>query len=185
MTGLQQIVTAAQEMIQICEQERTNKADKEKLLKLHAAVLTHIEELNECEICGSVTDLVVTMTIEPMTAKLCKPCGIKAIEVGKIRKPATRKRSTRTSQKGAPTGKRRSVPQQTSLNNIAELYAEVAKQTGLKKTDIKRLHKIIQEIASPMNLENTILYVKQEAELSKLRIEPGVLGTAVGLLMPA
>ena len=44
------------------------------------------------------------------------------------------------------------------------------KETSLKKTDIKRLHKIIQEIPSPMNLENTILYVKREAELVKLRI---------------
>ena len=38
MTGLQQIATAAQEILQICEQKRTSKADKEKLLKLQAAI---------------------------------------------------------------------------------------------------------------------------------------------------
>lgn len=185
MTGLQQIVTTAQEMIQICEQERASKADKEKLLKLQAAIFTHIEDLTECEVCGSITDLVVTMTIEPVTAKLCKTCGINALEIGKIKKPATRKRPTRTRQKHSPASKKKSSLCQTPSNTIDELYAEVEKRTGLKKTDIKRLHKIIQEIASPMNLENTTLYVKQEADLAKLRIEQAALRTAVGLLMPA
>jgi D-hexose-6-phosphate mutarotase len=185
MTGLQKIVTAAREIIQICEQERTNKADKEKLLKLQAAIFTHIEDLTECEVCGLITDLVVTMTIEPVTAKLCKDCGIKAIEAGRIKKPATRQRSTGTAQKNVPTSKKKSPPQQTSPGNIDELYVEVEKQTSLKKTAIKRLHKIIQEIASPMNLENTVLYVKHEVELAKLKIEQDALKTAVTLLMAA
>lgn len=185
MTGLKQIVTAAQEIIQICEQERTNKADKEKLLKLQGSIFTHIEELTECDVCGSITDIVVTMTIEPVTAKLCKDCGINAIEAGKIKKPTTRKRSTRAARKNVPTAKKKSSPQQTSPKNADELYAEVAKETSLKKTDIKRLHKIIQEITGPMNLENTILYVKREAELAKLRIEQDALKTAVTLLMTA
>ena len=184
MTGLKQIATAAQQIIQICEQERTNKADKEKLLKLQGSILTHIEELTECDVCGSITDLVVTITIEPVTAKLCKDCGINAIEAGKIKKPTTRKRSTRAAQKNVPTAKKKS-PQRTSPKNASELYAEVEKETSLKKTDIRRLHKIIQEIASPMNLENTILYVKHEAELAKLRIEQDALKTAVTLLMAA
>lgn len=185
MTGLQQIATAAREILQICEQQRTNKADKEKLLKLQAAIFTHIEDLTECEVCGSITDLVVTMTIEPVTAKLCKECGINAIEVGKIKKTTTRKRATGTRQKHLPTTKKKSSQRQTSPSNIDELYAEVEKQTSLKKTDVKRLHKIIREISSPMNLENTILYVKHEAELAKLRIEQDALKTAVGLLMAA
>lgn len=185
MTDLQQIAKAAQEIVQICEQKRTNKADKEKLLKLQGAILTHIEDLTECDVCGSITDLVVTMTIEPVTAKLCKDCGINAIEAGKIKKTATRKRSTRAARKNAPTTKRKSPRQQASPKSTDELYAEVEKQTSLKKTDIKRLHKIIQEIAGPMNLENTILYVKREVELAKLRIEQDALRTAVGLLMAA
>ena len=186
MTDLQQIVKAAQEIIQICEQKQTNKADKEKLLKLQGAILTHIEELTECDVCGSITDLVVTMTIEPVTAKLCKDCGINAIEAGKIRKATTRKRSTRAVRKNGPTAKKKSSPRQrTSPKNADELYAEVEKETHLKKTDIKRLHKIIQEIASPMNLENTVLYVKHEAELAKMRIEQDALKAAVTLLMAA
>jgi hypothetical protein len=184
MTDLQQIAKAAQEIIQICEQKRTSKADKEKLLKLQGAILTHIEGLTECDVCGSITDLVVTMTIEPVTAKLCKDCGIDAIEAGKIKKATTRKRSGRTVRKDVSTAKKKSPPRQTPLSST-ELYAEVEKQTSLKKTDIKRLHKIIQEIASPMNLENTVLYVKHEAELAKLRIEQDALKAAVTLLMAA
>ena len=185
MTGLQQIATAAQEIIQICEQEGTNKADKEKLLKLQAAIYTHIEDLTECEVCGSITDLVVTMTIEPVTAKLCRDCGINAIEAGGIKKTATRRRSTRTARQKVSTAKKKSPPQQASPGNTDELYVEVGKQTSLKKTDIKRLHKIIQDIASPMNLENTVLYVKREVEVAKLKIEQDALNTAVTLLMAA
>ncbi len=185
MTDLQQIAKAAQEIIQICEQERTSKADKERLLKLQGAILTHIEGLTECEVCGSITDLVVTMTIEPVTAKLCKDCGINAIEAGKIKKATTRKRSAQAARKNVPTAKRKSPSRQVSPKNADELYAEVEKETSLKKTDIKRLHKIIQEIAGPMNLENTVLYVKHEAELAKLRIEQDALKTAVTLLMAA
>ena len=185
MTDLQQIIKAAQEIIQICEQKQTNKADKEKLLKLQGAILTHIEGLTECDVCGSITDLVVTMTIEPVTAKLCKDCGINAIEAGKIKKATTRKRATRAVKKNAPTAKKKASPQRASPKNIDELYAEVEKETSLKKTEVKRLHKIIQEIASPMNLENTVLYVKHEAELAKMRIEQDALKTAVTLLMTA
>ena len=185
MIGLQRIATAAQEIIQICEQERTNKADKEKLLKLQAAIYTHIEDLTECEVCGSITDLVVTMTIEPVTAKLCRDCGINAIEAGGIKKTATRRRSTRTARQKVSTAKKKSPPHQASPGNTDELYAEVEKQTSLKKTDIKRLHKIIQDIASPMNLENTVLYVKREVEVAKLKIEQDALKTAVTLLMAA
>ena len=186
MTDLRQIAKAAQEIIQICEQERASKADKERLLKLQGAILTHIEELTECEACGSITDLVVTMTIEPVTAKLCKDCGINAIEAGKIKKAAPRKRSTRAARKNVPTPKKRSASRQrTSPKSADELYAEVEKETSLKRTDIKRLHKIIQEITGPMNLENTVLYVKREAELAKLRIEQDALKTAVTLLMAA
>ena len=185
MTDLQQITKAAQEIIQICEQKRTSKADKERLLKLQGAILTHIEGLTECEVCGSITDLVVTMTIEPVTAKLCKDCGINAIEAGKIKKTTTRKRSTRAARKNVPTAKQKSSPRRTSPKNTDELYSEVEKETSLKRTDVKRLHKIIQEISSPMNLENTVLYVKHEAELAKLRIEQDALKTAVTLLMAA
>ena len=112
MADLQQIAKTAQEIIQICEQGRTNKADKERLLKLQEAILTHIESLTECEVCGSITDLVVTMTIEPVTAKLCKDCGINAIEAGKIKKATTRKRPARTVRKNVPTAKKKSSPQQ-------------------------------------------------------------------------
>lgn len=185
MTDLQQIAKAAQEIIQICEQKRTNKADKEKLLKLQGAILTHIEGLTECEVCGSVTDLVVTMTIEPVTAKLCKDCGINAIEAGKIKKATTRKRSTRAAGKNVSTAKKKASPRRASPKNVDELYAEVEKETSLKKTEVKRLHKIVQEIATPMNLENTVLYVKHEAELAKMRIEQDALKTAVTLLMAA
>ena len=190
MGALQQIEAAAQEITQICQKERTNKADKEKLLKLHAEIFTNIENLIECEICGATTDLIVTMTIEPVTAKVCKDCGIKALEAGEIRKPTSRKRAPRSRKKASTTAPPKAVPaakEEQPLpqkqTDAADLYATVENQTHLKKTDIKRLHKIIQEIAGPMNLEHTLQYVKREAELAKLKIEDENLDKAVELLM--
>ena len=191
MGALQQIETAAQAIIELCRKERTAKADKERLLKLQGEIFTNIENLIQCEVCGSVTDLIVTMTIDQVTAKLCKDCGIKALEAGKIQKSPVRKRSTRSRKKkgqtaappkAAPTAEGEPLTAQKAANTT-DPHAEVENETGLKKTDIKRIHKIIQEIASPMNLENTIVYVTQEAAIAKLKIEQGALRKAVELLM--
>lgn len=193
MGALQQIEAAAQNIIEICQKERTNKADKEKLLKLQGEIFTHVENLTECEICSSITDLVVTMTIDTATAKLCKDCGITALETGKIQKPTPRKRSPRPTEKtaarrtspvSAPKAEK-GAPTPQKVADTSDLYVEVEKQTNLKKTEIKRLHKIIQEIAGPMSLEHTLQYVKREAENAKLRIEQGALSKAVELLMAA
>jgi len=223
MGSLQQIQAAAQSIIEICQKDLATKADKEKLLKLQGEIFTGIENLVECEICGSITDLIVTMTLAEVTAKVCTPCGIHALEVGKIQRRTVRRRSKKktgsttvpakattekpkkkvesTSQpsnaataakskkrmessmalpKAAPTARKAST---NSSTDTVELYEEVEKQTGLKKTEIKRLHKMIEEIASPMNLEHTVLYITHEAGLAKLKIEPEVLGEAVKLLM--
>ncbi len=193
MGALQQIETAAQGIIEICRKQQTTKADKEGLLKLQGEIFTKIENLVECERCGSITDLIVTMTIEPVTAKLCKNCAMEALEAGKIEQQATRKRSTQSRKKNSPTAvtpkatpaEADEPPPPQTQTETTDLYVEVEKQTGLKKADIKRLHKIVREIASPMNLENTILYVTHEAGLAKFKIEPGALNKAVELLMAA
>jgi ribosome-binding protein aMBF1 (putative translation factor) len=214
MSSLQQIEVAAQGIIEICQKDRAMTADKEKLMKLQAQIFTGIENLVECESCGSITDLIVTMTLDEITAKVCRECGIKALEAGKIQKPTTHRRTTRSKKKpestkteakststprkspkkpdatptlpkAVPTTRREASPAQApeTQTNPAELYAEVEEQTGLKKADIKGLHKIIDGIASPMNLEHTIDYVRREAEIAKLKIEPQILGEAVKFLM--
>ena len=206
---LEQIEAAAQGIIEICKKDRTTRSDKERLLKLQAEIFTGIEELIECESCGSITSLIVTMTLDEVTAKVCKECGIKALEVGKIQKPTTRRRSrkktegTETASKAASTTKSkqqaesatgssksastsRNAPKNSSSGAPTEaeqLYEEIEGQTQLKKADVKRIHKIIQEIASPMNLEHTIVYVENEAELAKLKINPETLQQTVKLLM--
>ena len=196
MGALEPIEAAAQGIMTICRKERTTKTDKEKLLKLQAEIFKRIENLTECELCGAISDLIVTMTVAEVTAKLCKDCGISALEAGKIQKPATRRRSTRGRQKQAtsaeseattpePAAAKRRTPKVEKPTGTADLYSEVEKQTKLKKTEIKRLHRIIEEIAGPMNLEHTILYVRNEAELAKLKIEDEVLSKAVELLMAA
>jgi hypothetical protein len=209
MGTLQQIEAAAQGIIEICKKDRTTGADKDRLLKLQAEIFTGIENLVECESCGSITSLIVTMTLDEVTAKVCKECGIKALEAGKIQKSTTRRRprkkteggatapkatsTTKSKQqdesaiappKAAPAG-RKATPDSSSASQtgVEVLYEEVEGQTQLKKADIKRIHKIIQEIATPMNLEHTVVYVEHEAELAKLKINAETLREAVKLLM--
>ena len=190
MGRLQKIEAAAQNIGTICRQDRTTKGDKEKLLKLHGEILTNIENLIECEICGSITDLVVTMTLEQVTAEVCKACGIKALEVGKIQKRTSRSKSDRSKRKkesAASSSKPVAVAASTKppqLDTVA-FYEMVEERTGLKKTDVKRLHKMLHEIASPMNLENTISYMQREVEVARLKIGSAALGKAVKLLMDA
>ena len=67
----------------------------------------------------------------------------------------------------------------------AALHTRIEEETGIKKTDAKRLHKIVQEIATPMNLENTLTYVKREVENAKLKLDAIALQKAVEILIAA
>ena len=67
--------------------------------------------------------------------------------------------------------------------NFTELYGEVEAQTGIKKADVKKVHKLINEIAVPMDLENTVIYIAAEAERAKMKIERPTVEQAVSMLM--
>ncbi len=181
MGNLDQIEKAAQKLITLCKKDKPTKTDKEKMLVLHKDILVGIENLTECELCGSISEVIVTMTLAEVTAKLCKECGLKSLESGKIQKTTTRRRS-RTVKK--PTTQK---PEESPIEpeTPAALHSRVEEKTGIKKTDVKRLHKIIQDIATPMNLENTLTYVKREVENAKLKVDDKALEKAVEILVAA
>ena len=184
---LEQIEKTAEKLIALCQKEKPTKADKEKMLVLQANILSSIENLTECEHCNAISEVIVTMTLADVTAKLCKACGFKALEAGKIQKTSTRKRTR--------TAKTRNTPSKTSIpkpdaeveepESPAALHTRIEEQTGIKKTDVKRLHKIVQEIATPMSLTNTLTYVKREVENAKIKVDEGALEKAVEILMAA
>ena len=183
MGKLDNIENSAQKLIVLCQKEKPTKTDKQKMLALHAEILEGIEGLTECELCGTISEVIVTMTLADVTAKLCKECGVKALDVGKIQKstPRKRTRSTKTA-KPAPKKSDKKIEEPVTP---AELHARVEEQTGIKKTDVKRLHKIIEDIATPMNLEHTVTYVKREVENAKLKVEEKALEKAVEILTAA
>ncbi len=80
--------------------------------------------------------------------------------------------------KQSETGKKVEAKQ-----NFTELYGEVEAQTGIKKADVKKVHKLINEIAVPMDLENTVIYIAAEAERAKMKIERPAVEQAVSMLM--
>jgi len=197
MGHLETIEKAAQKLIALCQKEKQTKTDKEKMLVIHAEILTSIEDLSECDLCGAISELIVTMTLADATAKVCKECGIKSLEAGKIqssrqktsrtrtRRPKTEPAaSTRPKSKISRTRSKRETPTEKP-ESPAALHTRVEAQTGIKKADVKRLHKIVQDIAAPMSTEHTLNYVQREAEIAKIKVDAGALEKAVKLLIAA
>ncbi|RKU09624.1 hypothetical protein C6503_20950 [Candidatus Poribacteria bacterium] len=194
MGHLDTIEKAAQKLIALCQKEKQTKTDKEKMLVIQAEILESIENLVECELCGSISEIIVTMTLADVTAKLCKECGVKSLEAGKIQpfKQGTSRKRTRRA-KTATASSAQSKPNAGSTRTkqakpVEEpesptvLHTRVEAQTGIKKADVKRLHKIVQDIAAPMSPEHTLTYVQREVEIAKIKVEADALEKAVGLL---
>jgi hypothetical protein len=194
MGHLDTIEKAAQKLIALCQKEKQTKTDKEKMLVIHAEILMSIENLAECDACGAISELIVTMTLADATAKLCKECGIKSLEAGKIqssKQKTTRKRTPRSKTASASsvapkskTGSTRSKHEAPAKEpeSPSALHSRVEAETGIKKADVKRLHKIVQDIAAPMSPEHTLNYVQREAEIAKIKVDAGALEKAVALL---
>ncbi|MCG9127943.1 hypothetical protein JT359_10130 [Candidatus Poribacteria bacterium] len=186
MGNLDHIQKTAQKLIVLCQKEKTTKIDKEKMLLLQSEIQANIESLTECDLCSSISELIVKMTLADVTANLCKECSIKSIQSGKIQKTQTRRRSNTNKKQNSPSPSK-SKPKEIEKppESPTELHTRIEAQTGIKKTDVKRIHKIYQDIATPMNLDNTITYVMKEVELAKLRLDEKALQKAVELLYAA
>ena len=194
MGHLDTIEKAAQKLITLCQKEKQTKTDKEKMLQIQAEILAGIENLAECELCGSISEIIVTMTLEDVTAKLCKECGVKSLEAGKIQsskqgtsRKRTRRAKTPAASSAASKPKAKSTPTKQTKpveapESPAVLHTRVETQTGIKKADVKRLHKIVQDIATPMSPEHTLTYVQREVEIAKIKVEADALKKAVALL---
>ena len=194
MAHLDAIEKAAQKLIALCQKETQTKTDKEKMLEIQAEILASIENLAECELCGAISEMIVTMTLADATAKLCKACGVKSLETGKIQSSKQRTSRKRTRRPKTPTTSSAKSKSKTggtrskreaaikAPETPAELHTRVEAETGIKKTDIRRLHKIVQDIAAPMSPEHTLTYVQREAEIAKIKVEADALEKAVTLL---
>lgn len=195
MGHLDTIEKAAQKLIALCQKEKQTKTDKEKMLVIQAEILAGIENLAECERCGAISEVIVTMTLADVTAKLCKECGVKSLEAGKIqsskqgtsRKRASRaKTSTASSAQSKPNAKSTRAKQTKRVaeepESPAVLHTRVEAETGIKKTDVRKLHKIVQDIAAPMSPEHTLTYVQREVEIAKMKVDASALEKAVALL---
>lgn len=190
MGHLDTIEKAAQKLITLCQKEKQTKTDKEKMLVIQAEILTSIENLAECELCGAIMEIVVTMTLADVTATLCKECGVKSLEVGKIqtsKKGTSRKRTRQTKTQAEPKPKSKAKAPKREVQpkepeSPAQLHTRIEAQTGIKKADVKRLHKIVQDIAAPMSAAHTLTYVQREVEIAKIKVDAGALKKAVTLL---
>ncbi|MYC78016.1 hypothetical protein F4X10_19820 [Candidatus Poribacteria bacterium] len=194
MGHLDTIEKAAQKLIALCQKGKQTKTDKEKMLVIHAEIFKSIENLAECELCGAITEMIVTMTLADVTAKLCKECGVKSLEAGKIqasKQGTSRKRTRRAKTPTAAPAESKSKTGKASSKRAASvekpespaaLHTRIEAQTGIKKADVKRLHKIVQDIAAPMSAEHTLTYLQREAEIAKIKVDATALKKAIPLL---
>ena len=67
--------------------------------------------------------------------------------------------------------------------SLPEIHTEIENRTNLKKTEIRKIQKLIDEIPTPMNLTNTIDYISREVEIAKLKIDSDALKVAIKLIM--
>ena len=180
MGHLETIEKAAQKLIALCQKEKQTKTDKEKMLIIQAEILAGIENLAECELCGSISEIIVTMTLADVTAKLCKECGVKSLEAGKIQSSKQGTSGKRARRAKTPNSTIYTVEiecqippvpsKQNRLRYQKRLlhYIPALKQKQVsRKRDVKRLHKIVQDIATPMNPEHTLTYVQPRSGNSK------------------
>ena len=194
MGHLDTIEKSAQKLIALCQKEKQTKTDKEKMLAIQAEILAGIENLAECELCGSISEIIVTMTLADVTAKLCKECGVKSLEAGKIqssKQGTSRKRARRAKTPTASSAESKPNTRSTRAKQAkpveapetpAVLHTRVEAETGIKKADVKKLHKIVQDIAAPMSQEHTLTYVQREVEIAKMKVDANALEKAVALL---
>jgi len=190
--AFEELKQAAESIVSICDKEKHSKADKDKLHKLNEAILEAIEKLVECEGCNNIGNSIATITLSGVTAKLCKECGIRALEAGKI--VMRKERARRTSKpKKSEKANAQTTPAEPKVEEVqpkpenpkpdVELYNEVEAQTGIKKSDVKRIDKLIKEIATPMGMENTVVYIAAELEQAKVKVERPAMEKAVSMLM--
>jgi hypothetical protein len=244
MTAFEKLRKASEEIIAICKQEQYTKEDKDQLLNIQQQILAAIEDLVECEGCNRIVTQIATITLDGESAKLCKDCGIKSLEAGKLVKKKTSQSRTQRSKKSQKKGHERSsdkpetpentgkiessalktpapetekpvpkteksAPSPREIGNetpldkqtiflisrgeppkenenpkpdLNELYGEVEAQTGINKRDVKKIHKLIEEIAYPMDLENTIIYTVAELEKARMRVERPAAEKAISML---
>lgn len=190
--AFEEVKQAAESIISICDKEKHSQADKEKLNKLNEEILQAIEKLVECEGCSNIGNSIATITLDGVTAQLCQECGIEALKEGKIVKKKKRTRKATTPKKTEKpeaqiTPEEQKVeeapPEAEKHKPDTELYHEVETQTGIKKADVKRIDKLINEIAVPMDMEKTVVYIADELEQAKVKLERPVVEKAVSMLM--
>ena len=181
MGSFQDIEASAQKIIEICGKSQFKKSDKDRLLKIQAEMYASIENLLECEICGCIVSFLVEIKIGNVSAKTCRDCGIKALEAGEIKKTSSRRRSSTTY--NSTTGAKRTNNTKPEKKSLPEIHTEIENRTNLKKTEIRKIQKLIDEIPTPMNLTNTIAYISREVEIAKLKIDSDALKVAIKLIM--
>jgi hypothetical protein len=155
---------AAESILTICQKKQLTKQDKTRLLKLHDKIVQTIETLKECDSCNSI-DAIATITLNGMTANLCKECGIKALQVGKIEKKRKHPKTETSQHIDKMNQGENSI---ASVKGVGPIFEEELKSINIC-TDIELIRRI-ESTGAPQIIEE-IKKNKQDVRLSVQRLE--------------
>lgn len=187
----EQLVGLYRNLSEIIRRKQFTTADQSRLIEIGEEIRNTAESMTQCDGCDRIVDSVVRITMEGETASLCPKCGIRALREGRIIlredtvSPSPQKRSSSTTRKKpSPRPAARPSPKNSS-KSTGDLYAEVEAASGLTKNDIRRLQKIIEGVAIPMDAEKTLAYVKAELKGDRKKIDEAKIEKAIPLLLGA
>jgi len=193
----EQLVGLSKNLSEIIRRKQFTIADRSRLIEIGEEIRNAAESMTQCDGCDRVVESIVTITMEGETAKLCPQCGIRTLREGRIIlredvSPPLGKPSSSTAKRGKERTpkKAESRPAAQSFlkesgKSTSDLYAEVEAASGLSKNEAKRLHKIIEGIAIPMNAEKTLAYVKAELKGDRKKIDEAKIEKAIPFLLGA
>lgn len=189
------LVELSKNLSEIIRRKEFTIADRSRLIEIGEEIRNAAESMTQCDGCDRVFESIATITIEGETAKLCPQCGIRILREGHIalrenlRPPSEPRSSSKTKREKGKTPREantRPAPLLSSIDpekSTTDLYADVEAVSGLSKNETKRLHKIIEGIAIPMDAEKTLAYVKAELKGDRKKIDETKIEKAIPLLL--
>ena len=185
----EQLTDLSKRLSEIIRRKQFTIADRSHLIEIGEEIRNAAESLTQCDGCDKVVESIASISLEGETARLCTECGIRALREGHIvlrediAPPSEKRSSLKEGASERPDVRVARPSLREPEKSAGDLEAEVEAASGLSKNEVKRLQKIIEGIAIPMDAEKTLAYVKAELKGDRKKIEETKIEKAIPLLL--
>ncbi len=177
----------------VARKKRLSAKELSALAEIRNRIAEVLQALKECEACGAVVTNIAAVEIKGVRARVCTECGIRALRSNQL-KPRKHGAGIAPRKKKGVEHKAKSGPQnpvmpgtQTTLEIPIAAEKESAgqndtietlvRETGQKAAVIRRIRKIAQDIAMPMNFEGTYNFTRAEARKENIKADDDQIRT--------